>query len=538
MSGDFFSRENANPCFRPHVHSIVNLPAPIDWPSCGFKPMKETDTNLARWNVAILTIVSNNYLHFARTMIQSAKAHHPNARFYCVVVDKDLSPARALVSEFETISLEELNLPFGDEFAFQYSILELNTAVKPWAIEYILSQQHDVVFYIDPDIYFYSSMGDAESELRADVDILFTPHLLAPMTDGKTPSELDIRRAGAFNLGFCAVKNSHNTRTFLQWWKQKLTRHCSVDLESGIFVDQGWIDLVPGMFENVGILRNAGYNVAYWNLAQRPITKGADGNYRIGAMPLVFFHFSGLNVFDSDVFSKHQNRFTKSSSGLATELFEAYARALVMNGASEYAKLEYGFGRFASGDAVPNEVRSMFRSSEAVRTRFGLKPFDNPAAMNDPFDEWKVGELSPTIAMVALWRGRQDLKAAFPMKSVRSIRDFYRWFVNDPELRRHFSADVVAYHRGIVEKWASKKSGSISRDQMSGLSAKGARRLSRLYTALLNRSADPEGFLSYGDTCRSRFGYIRAWRSISMSPESRAMPHLLSRMVKALLRSG
>jgi len=498
----------------------------------------DTETQAKQWNVAILTIVSNNYLHFARTMIQSAKAHHPNAHFYCVVVDKDLSPARALVAEFETISLEELNLPLSDEFVFQYSILELNTAVKPWAIEYLLGRQHDVVFYIDPDIYFYSSMGDAESALRASVDILFTPHLLAPMTDDKTPSELDIRRAGAFNLGFCAVKSSPNTRHFLQWWKHKLTRHCCVDLETGIFVDQGWMDLVPGMFENVGILRNAAYNVAYWNLAQRPITKDEDGNYRIGARPLVFFHFSGLNPFASDAFSKHQDRFTKSTSGLTTELFEAYAKALAANGASEFANLDYGFGRFASGETVPNELRSMYRSSEAVRARFGLRPFDNPTAMNDAFDECKVGDISPTVAMVALWRGRKDLQAAFPMKSVASIRDFYRWFVNEPELGRHFSADVVAYHRGIVDKWASITSGPISREQMSGLSPKGARRLSCLYTALLNRSADPEGFVSYGDICRSRFGYIRAWRSISMSPESRALPHLLFRMVRALLRSG
>jgi hypothetical protein len=497
--------------------------------------MMDANAKVARSNVAILTIVSNNYLHFARTMIQSAKSYHPNARFYCVVVDKDLSPAGALVSEFESISLEELNLPLGDEFLFQYSILELNTAVKPWAIEYLLRQQHEVVFYIDPDIYFYSSMGDAESVLRAGVDILFTPHLLAPMTDGKTPTELDIRRAGAFNLGFCAVRNSHNTLAFLRWWKQKLTRHCCVELESGIFVDQGWIDLVPGMFERVGILRNAGYNVAYWNLAQRPVTRDADGNYLIGSMPLVFFHFSGLNVFDSEVFSKHQNRFTKSSSGLATGLFEAYASALLANGASEYAKLEYGFGRFASGHTVPNEVRSMFRSSESVRTRFGSKPFDNSTAMNHLLDEWKIGELSPTIAMVALWHGRQDLKAAFPMKSVGSILDFYSWFVSDPELRRRFSADVVAYHKEILEKWATKVSRSISREQLSGLSAKGARRLSRLYSALLNRTADPEGFVSYGNICRSQFGYLRAWRAIGMSPESRAKPHLILRMVKALL---
>ena len=31
-------------------------------------------------SLAIVTIVSNNYLHFARTLLQSVAAHHPEAK--------------------------------------------------------------------------------------------------------------------------------------------------------------------------------------------------------------------------------------------------------------------------------------------------------------------------------------------------------------------------------------------------------------------------------------------------------------------------
>ena len=54
---------------------------------------------------AIFTIVSNNYLHFARTLLQSAARHHSGSRLYCVIVDTDPAPALALADEFEAISI-------------------------------------------------------------------------------------------------------------------------------------------------------------------------------------------------------------------------------------------------------------------------------------------------------------------------------------------------------------------------------------------------------------------------------------------------
>lgn len=39
---------------------------------------------------------------------------------------------------------------------FQYTVLELNTAVKPWAMQHLLRQGHEQVFYIDPDIRLYN----------------------------------------------------------------------------------------------------------------------------------------------------------------------------------------------------------------------------------------------------------------------------------------------------------------------------------------------------------------------------------------------
>jgi glycosyltransferase involved in cell wall biosynthesis len=336
---------------------------------------------------AIFTIVSNNYLHFARTLLQSAAKYHPQSLLYCVIVDTDPEPSSALAQEFRVISLDQLKLPDGDDFLFQYNVLELNTAVKPWALQHLLEQGHDQVFYIDPDIQIHNPLSEVQDLLRQGADIVLTPHLLAPMTDEGHPSELDIRRAGTYNLGFCAVRDTPNTRQYLTWWQGKLQRDCIIAHDRGVFVDQSWVDLAPGLFDNVAILRHPGYNAAYWNLAQRNITRQSDPacSWLVNGLPLVFFHFSGLNPLDPHKISKHQGRFTLDNVGsTVSALVSAYCQQVVDNGIQIYRKLSYGYGTYSNGVTIDDAQRARFRSSDALRKACGGKPFSRPDLLAPP----------------------------------------------------------------------------------------------------------------------------------------------------------
>jgi hypothetical protein len=324
---------------------------------------------------AVFTAASNNYLHFARTLAQSIRACDPAADVHCVVADLDPAPARALAAEFSGIPLEELRLPGGKAFLFQYSVLELNTALKPWAFEALLDKGYRTVTYLDPDVRVYRPLDEPARLLAGGADIVLTPHLLAPMDDGRRPSELDIRRAGTYNLGFCAVRESANTRNFLKWWQAKLAQDCVVDPDRGLFVDQSWIDLVPGLFPNVAILRHPGYNVAYWNIGQRRIGKAPGGGWLAGGEPLAFFHFSGLDPFDAETFSRQQDRFRLADLGAAQELVRDYAHSVLRNGAQAYAALPYGFGSFTDGTPVPALARRLYRENGDLRAIAGANPF-------------------------------------------------------------------------------------------------------------------------------------------------------------------
>jgi glycosyltransferase involved in cell wall biosynthesis len=332
-------------------------------------------------NLAIFTIVSSNYLHFARTLLQTAVAHHPEADCYCVIVDRDLSHARKLNQEFQVISLNELALPDGDDFLFQYTILELNTAVKPWAIQHLIEKGYEKVFYIDPDIQIYQPLNEVKTLLETDADIVLTPHLLAPVTDTYRPGEVDIRMAGTYNLGFCAVRGSSNTLQFLKWWQGKLARDCIVAQDRGIFVDQSWIDLVPGLFPNVAVLRHPGYNVAYWNIAQRNVAQSGNG-LMVENHHLVFFHFSGLNPLEPRNLSKHQNRFTLDNlPELVRALVLDYCNSVVANGISHYSKLPYGYETYTEGEKITELARRRFRTSDELRRLCKGNPFAHAKLM-------------------------------------------------------------------------------------------------------------------------------------------------------------
>ncbi|MES2902545.1 MAG: glycosyltransferase, partial [Pseudomonadota bacterium] len=316
------------------------------------------------------------YLHYARTLMESVARHHPEARRYCVIVDRDMGPGLELAAEFDAIPMQALKLPFGDEFFFQYTILELNTAVKPWALDYLLDQGHDQVLYIDPDIYLYQPLGDVFALLDGGASVVLTPHLLAPVEDTLAPGDLAIRRVGTYNLGFCALAAQPATRSFLAWWQGKLARDCIVDLESGVFVDQSWIDLVPGMFDNVAVLRHPGYNVAYWNLAQRAVTAGPNG-YLVNGQALKFFHYSGVDPQRPESVSKHQNRFTLASVSPAVKaLLLEYCDRVIANGQPRYAGLPYGYAHFKNGTPIPARARSQLRLSARLRAQARGNPFE------------------------------------------------------------------------------------------------------------------------------------------------------------------
>src|SRR5882672_9012277 len=324
--------------------------------------------------LAACTIVSRNYLHFARTLCQSFLAVHPGAALYVLLVDRPGADEDLRDEPFTPVWVEELGIPDFLSVAFKYGILELNTNVKPSFLKWILSR-HGVerLVYLDPDIFVYSGLGEIDERLR-ETDIVLTPHMLSPIRDDRSPAEQDFLRVGVFNLGFIGVSNRRPAREFLDWWEARCLSLGYLEQRSGLFVDQKWINFAPCFFPGVGIIRDPGCNVAYWNLHERTLDVKDDRFQVNGSSALKFFHFSGIDLDDIDRISKHQNRFTLRDRGDLAPLFEAYRREVRKNGSLAPTGARYAFGYFSNGVLITELARRVYAIAPG---RFaGQDPFD------------------------------------------------------------------------------------------------------------------------------------------------------------------
>jgi glycosyltransferase involved in cell wall biosynthesis len=393
--------------------------------------MRDTSADISNdGRTAVFTIVSRNYFHFAVNLMASVKQHLPGARrvvAICDALDGLVSPD----PEIELVGAEDLGIPGLDRMATYYTILELNTAIKPSVFQWLLRDAAlDKVIYFDPDIELFSS-GQPLVDRLDSADVVLTPHLLAPLDDDRHPSDLQILQSGTYNLGFLALRRSAQTQRLLQWWAAKLVRDCVVDIPRGLFTDQKWMDLIPGFFERVHIERHPGWNVAYWNLAHRQVE--ADGaGWRVNGQPLFFFHFSGFDPKSGSI-SKHQDRFAMADCNAAVQqLFAHYDRQLARAGREQYAKLPYAYARLGDGSPLPDCARRVLRLQ--LDWNQDLPDLRSPAGAR-----WLVDFLTapvdahqPAISRLALqlYQDRDDLRMAFPdMLQVRR-EAFLAWFAD------------------------------------------------------------------------------------------------------------
>lgn len=288
----------------------------------------------------ICTIIAKNYLAQARCLADSLHAFHPEAQMFVLLVDRINDYFDPSTEDFTLVAIDQLSIPDLPAMIARYTSRELATAVKPYFLEYLFTTYHlDRICYFDPDIYLYAPLTSLWQKLSHHSAIL-TPHLLGPLDEGHRPNEYSILQAGTFNLGFLAVRHTPAARRFLQWWQQRLVRGSHGDPKKWQHFDQKWIDLLPGFVDNVLISRDPGYNVAYWDLANRHLTYTEKG-YRVNGEPLTFFHFSGYDPALPNELSRHQNRFSLLALPVVKALCDDYRRQLYVHGYAKTSQWPY-----------------------------------------------------------------------------------------------------------------------------------------------------------------------------------------------------
>ncbi len=366
----------------------------------------------------VCTIVARNYLAAARVLARSFTRHNPGGTCWTLVIDDVHGDVDGNTEPFEVVRPGDLEIDPWHEMTAGYSVLELSTAVKPWLLRHLLAKTGiERITYLDPDIQVFASLGEVE-DLLGEHALVVNPHLTAPMPrDGRKPAETDILISGSFNLGFAGFAACEEVSALLDWWAERLATDCLVAPERGYFVDQRWMDLAPGLVPSLFVLRDPGFNVAYWNLSSRDV-RHADGGYVVDGRPLRFFHFSGYDPAQPHLLSKHQDRIDLDRYPVVRELCDGYARALAAERHEECRRVPYAFDRLPGGIPLDGAARAVYREAVEAGTMSAADIFtdrggrDFVAYLSAPASHG--GDYGVTRYLEAVRASRSDLAGAFP----------------------------------------------------------------------------------------------------------------------------
>lgn len=406
--------------------------------------------------ITICTIISKNYLAHARTLADSFQKYNFGGKLFVLLVDEINSQFDPKKEKFSLVNIREIGIPNLESFCFKYSVIEKNTCAKAHFLKYLFEKFHlKKLAYFDPDILFTNSLENLW-KLLDNKSIVLTPHLTGPIFDDKKPSEFDIMSSGPYNLGFLALSYTKTTRDFLNWWMPHLMEHGNFDPESGLFVDQKWIDLVPSLFDDVFIIRHPGYNVAYWNLMHREL-KITDGKISVNGKPLYFFHFSGFSPENIEDVSKHQNRFTLKKIEKLRPVFELYRDLLVENGYFEVKNLKCKFAYFDNGVKIPDMARKVYSDALKKRKRVG-NPFltSGPNSFIEYLNEG-IDKKQPIITRLwyKIYEQRSDLHSNFPDPLKKNREAFVKWIQisleKEYDFEKKFMPSHILTHSQLVE---------------------------------------------------------------------------------------
>jgi hypothetical protein len=281
------------------------------------------------------TIVTTNYISYAKTLGDSIVQHNPDYVFFiCLIGKKEDLNNDVDVRKFDLIEMIELNdQEVINLMQSKYSPFELSCALKPYFAEHILKNRPVTrLKYLDGDIMFFDSF-DQDIEANTTSSIFLTPHFFNSVDLSEDVNDASLIKGGIYNAGYFEVTNTNISYSFLDWWKSRLAKCCYYYKPpyEQIFVDQSWLNLVPVYFKDTYIIDHLGYNTSFYNLHERKISN-INGNYLINdSQRLIFFHFTGYKYYQHEQVSIHFKKYNYKNTPYLESICNLYRQTLLKN---------------------------------------------------------------------------------------------------------------------------------------------------------------------------------------------------------------
>ena len=322
----------------------------------------------------VFTCAAVNYLPKVRILCRSLRQHHPEAVIHVALADERPAWLDLAGEPFDSVlEIGDLGIPDWRRWTFQHSIVELATAIKPFALRRLLDLPDcRTVLYFDPDIVLFSRVDDIVAML-ATANLALTPHQTTPEQNLEAilDNEVASLKHGIFNLGFIGVSNTDEGRRFATWWSERTRLLCRAEVANGLFTDQKWINFAPVFFDGVAIVKSPRHNVATWNLTTRRMTGDFESGLAVDGLPLGFYHFTG---FDSGAHAIMAIKNAATSPAVAN-LITWYAHEIDVAEHDPVSQWPWAFGRYSDGTPILPAHRWLYREHRDLQEVFP-DPYD------------------------------------------------------------------------------------------------------------------------------------------------------------------
>src|SRR5690348_13576049 len=160
-------------------------PSPTSIASSGWRKRRRRDGPAADPSMSgklhVFTSAAVNYLPKVRMLCRSIRRHHPEAMIHLALADERPAWLSTENEPFDSIlELSQLAIPHWRSWTFMHTIVELSTAIKPFALKRLLERDDcGAVLYFDPDMVLFSRVDDVLATL-ASSNVALTPHQTTP----------------------------------------------------------------------------------------------------------------------------------------------------------------------------------------------------------------------------------------------------------------------------------------------------------------------------------------------------------------------
>ena len=372
-------------------------------------------------SLGLATVVSRRNLSLVRRLATTCAQHVGSDPITALVVDASGETPRAAEADLiRIVTPADLDLDEVEfaRMAMLYTERELVASMKPQLITYLLERGSEVVAYLAPEVEVVGSIDPLVDAAR-DAGVALVARIPEPPArDGREPSEIDGLREGAFDAGSLAVGGAG--RAFVGWWATSLQRECFEEPQNQRFLDQRWLDLVPGRFA-YRVVDDPGAGVAAWNLADRLVTADGDG-YRVDGRAVRWFHFAGFDPEQPDLLAPRLAA-PRARLSRQPDLARLCAeRAAWLRDASRADDRDYGFDRLPDGSIVDLRMRHLYRGALHAAEEHGDQRPPTPFGPDGPdrFVAWcnepVVPRIRPVVSryLAQLWSENPRLHETYP----------------------------------------------------------------------------------------------------------------------------